>query len=237
MRRAFLFLAITLGTRSARAQEWFSLAVRQDASLLAGDDVCAAAQQAAGEFACFRGDGAQYLGTPDPKVPARVRGLALATTRVMLSFQHFLVPQLALGGGVGMAFGGGPKPVGADANAFLPLHVEATLAWWPWRTPERAGGVRPFVRVGGGIGQVDAQTALRVREDPNAVPSPMQLDNPREQTVAVWEKAGTGQVHAGIGAALALHRRWLLTLGALARASFPAPGIGGGAELGVVFTP
>ncbi len=237
MRRVYWLLAMTFFSRTAQAREWFSLVLRQDASVLSGDDVCAPAQQAAGAFACFRADGAQYLGTPDPKVPARVRGMGLATTRALLSFQHFVLPQLAVGGAVGFAFGGGPKSVGSNAHAFLPLHVEATLAWWPWRAPERAGSVRPFARVGGGIGQVDTRSALRIREDRTATPSPMQLDNPNEQTLAVWEKAGVGQAHGGVGAALALHRAWLLTFAALARVSFPAPGAGVSAEVGLVFAP
>ena len=237
-----LAAALVLVPPSASAEEsdrlprWVMGSLRQDFAWLDGNAVCSPASQAAGDFACFRSNDTQYLGTPNPADAARVRGLSVATTRVLVGYQQFVTRALSLAGWAGVAVrGGGPKPLGEDAHAFLPLHLEAQLSVWPWGPPLQVGRPRPFALVGGGLAQVDAQAKIRVREDRSAPAAPSQLDNPDEQTLTAYRKAGTGFASAGLGVACALSRHWVLRAALTGLVSFPAPGIGAGLEAGIAF--
>jgi hypothetical protein len=224
------------GDETTRLPRWIMASVRQDFAWLDGQHVCSPERQAAGDFACFRSNDTQYLGTPKSGDAASVRGVAVATTRVLVGYQQFVTQHVAVAGLVGVAVrGGGPKPVGTAGHAFLPLHLEAQASVWPWGPPRRAGVARFFALVGGGIGQIDARANVRVREDRTAIAPPSQLDNPEEQTLSAYRKAGTGFADAGVGMACALSRHWVLRAALEGLVSFPAPGLGAALEAGVAF--
>lgn len=239
----FLLVGVlALCCRSAQADQpqrnprWITASIRQDLAWLDGNEVCSPASQSAGDFSCFRGNETQYLGTPNPADASRVRGLTFATTRILVGYQHFVTHALAVSGVVGAAIrGGGPKPLGESAHAFLPLHLEAQLSVWPWGAPLGTGRVRPFASFGGGIGQIDAHANVRVREDRSAPAAPSQLDNPDEQTLSVYRKSGIGFAAAGLGAACSLSRHWVLRIAMQGLVSFPAPGLGASLDAGIAF--
>jgi hypothetical protein len=209
------------------------LLLRQDVAWIAGDDPCTAESQATGEFSCFRNTGSQYLGTPDPSRGLAFEGFNAATTRLLAGCERFFGEQVALTGLFGVVLqGGGPTPVGSEAHAFLPIHVELDAAYWPWGAPDRAGQVRPFAVLGGGLAQIDSGFTLTVHEDPSAPPAASQLDNPSQQELEVYSKRGTGFVDAGLG----VEARITGALAARARVlglwSFPAPGTNLAFDLG-----
>lgn len=228
--------AAATAEEAPRLPRWIHASLRQDFAWLGGDRVCSPERQAAGDFACFRSNDTQYLGTPRATDAATVRGVAVATTRVLIGYQQFVTRHLAVAGFAGLAFrGGGPTPVGEAGRAFLPLHLEAQASVWPWGPPLRPGSTKVFVLASGGVGQIDAHAAVRVREDRTAIAPPSQLDNPDEQTLEAYRKAGVGFAGAGVGLACALSRHWVLRTAVQGLVSFPAPGFGAALEAGVAF--
>jgi hypothetical protein len=218
----------------SRPRRWALLSIRQDFAWIDGDRVCSPAVQSAGELSCFRKNGTPYIGTPRAEDSAKARGIAVATTRILASYQHFLGTHWALAVLAGVVLrGGGPRPAGG--SAFFPFHLEGQLSWWPAGPPARGGGLAPFLLLGGGLAQVDSKLSLDVREDPNAPLPPSQIDNPAHQTLDVYEKSGTGFGGFGGGIAVATSPTLLWRLALEGVASFPAPGIGAGLEAGVGF--
>lgn len=217
-------------------RRWAFVSLRQDFAWVDGDRVCSPEVQRAGDFSCFRANGTQYLGTPRPEDAATVSGGAIATTRVLATYQHFLGTHWAAAATAGVVLrGGGPRSVGRDARSFFPFHLEGQLSWWPSGAPARGGGPSGFALVGGGIAQIDSKFSLAVREDPSAPPPPSQLDNPERQTLDVYRKTGTGFAAIGGGIAASTSRSLIWRLAVEAMASFPAFGVGAALEAGVGF--
>lgn len=223
------------GDRRSPARKWLFLSVRQDFTWASGSKVCSPNVQRTGEFACFRGDGVQYLGTPRPEDRANVGpGFLLATTRLTVSYSHFVLRTLALEGSVGWVVrGGSPRSVGEVARDFLPLHLEAKAAYFPWGPPARTGGLAPFVAASVGVAQTDGHFQVAVREDTGAPRPAGQLDNPDAQALDVYVRRGTGFAGGGLGLVAAVGHNILLRAAATATGSFPAGGFGTSLELGV----
>lgn len=208
--------------------------VRQDVAWIDGVDPCSAVSQTRGDFSCFRSSSTQYLGTPDPRRAIAVEGFHPATMRFLGGYERFFGEQVALTGIVGVVLhGGGPEPVGRDAQPFLPLHLELDTAFWPWGATSDRAHIRPFAVAGGGLAQIDARFQLTVHEDPDAVPAASQLDNPPQQDLDVYAKRGTGFVDFGLG----LEGRISGPLTARGRMlglwSFPRPGANLAFDLGI----
>src|SRR5689334_25193712 len=66
---------------------WVGAGVQADIAFLGGNDLCGRESQSAAAYSCFRADGEQYLGVPEPGEPA---GLAASygTTRIALQIER-----------------------------------------------------------------------------------------------------------------------------------------------------
>ncbi len=156
-------------------RNWIGLAVAQDFAFIGGQNVCdpRLGQQSA-NYACFySGTDQPFFHTPYPKLDGIDSGLAVATTRVMISYDRAFAPFFTAGARLGFAFGGGPpagqKPPpgvtdpaahtpGTEGYSFLPLHLEFRAQYW--FLPLTAKLFHAYALAGGGVGQVDAKVAI-----------------------------------------------------------------------------
>lgn len=188
--------------KNRRPTWWIGPATQLDTVLLPGGDICGPESQSAARYACFRRDEEQYVGAPAPQ--DSLSTLAYGTTRVLLHAERSILPQLSASGRLGIAFGGGPSP--AKGPAFMPLHMEARLAYW------LAGGLdsdRPLGLFGlalGGVAQIDASRNITVRECQESTPGcqPAQNaqpggPNPDRQELDAYAKLGQGFAGLGLG--------------------------------------
>ena len=183
-----------------RTRHRLLLFLRQDVAWTSAEGPCTPASQSNGEVSCFRDNGTQYLGTPRTIDPTSFQGFTPATTRLIGGYERFFGDVVSLSGLLGVVVqGGGPTPVGRDAHAFLPLHLEIDAAAWPAGAPAVSGQVRPFLFLGAGVGEIDSSVTVTVTEDRSARPPPSQLDNPAKQTLQAYSKYGTGFIAAGLG--------------------------------------
>ncbi len=148
-----------------------------DAGFVGGKDVCRADQN---EYDCYLegsetpypgplpADIADHAGEPGDAYPGGGigNGLTGGTLRVLLSYDRALTSHLTLGARGGFAFRGGPSREGDPS--FLPLHLELALGYWMLGLAEQ--GVRPYVRLSGGVAQVDLKTQV-VASDCSSEPS------------------------------------------------------------------
>jgi hypothetical protein len=148
------------GERPAR--QWVSLHFAADVGFVSGSNVCNSSNP---DFDCFASGGdTPYPGPLPAAVAARPGELgdaypgteiassaSVGTLRVLFGYDHALTERVSLGGRLGYAFRGGPTTL--DGDSFLPVHVEARLAYWPsglW-----GAGLRPFLQLGAGFAEVD----------------------------------------------------------------------------------
>ena len=168
----------------------------QDMALVSGTDVCSQSSQLDSGFSCFRADGSQYLGSPQPGLRNVIAGeLTLATTRIALGADLKLADQVSIGLRVGYAFRGAPSVPGG--KPFLPLHAEARGAYW--LSSAYSTNVAPFLFAAGGLAQVDAKNTVTVVEDLSVPPPPNQV-NPGSQDLDAYKKMGLLFAGAGMGA-------------------------------------
>jgi hypothetical protein len=160
-------------------KNWFGLHIAQDVAFVGGKDVCTQANQADNYYACYYAGSstAPYMNEPYPGVNVNT-GLVAATTRVLLSLDRVITPNITLGGRIGFAFGGGPpngrlvtyqsgtttvSTVTDEGTKFFPVHIEARVAYWfGSRVFERK--LRPYVHAGGGMAEFDAKVKIPVRD-------------------------------------------------------------------------
>ena len=207
-----LAFALALAASPAEAQPktqassgfWVGAALQQDISLLPGGDACGRAAQTHGSYSCFRADREQYLGVPIAGEPASIVP-ARGTTRVAIHVEHAIFGDFTAGGRVGFAFGGGPTP--SKGPPFLPLHLEARIAYWIGPKLSPSTGVRGFVTLVGGLAQVDASREIAITEcragDGSGCRAIEHVQpggpNPDRQTLAAYKKAGMGFMGLGVG--------------------------------------
>jgi hypothetical protein len=201
----------------------------QDAALVSGTDVCSQSSQRNAGFSCFRADGSQYLGTPQPGMRNVIAGeLTLATTRIALGADLKLADQVTLGLRVGYAIlGGAPRVSGG--KPFLPFHAEARAAYW--LSSAYATSVAPFLFAAGGLAQVDAKNTVTVVEDQSVPPPPNQL-NPASQDLDAYKKVGLLFAGAGMGVYVPFGSAHGLTTELRFLFLFPDTGFVSGAALG-----
>jgi hypothetical protein len=205
-------------------RHWFGLHVAQDFGAVSGTDVCVGARQDQGEFVCFRrGSDERYQGEPFPGSNIG-GGLALATTRFLLSYDFAFHRQFTAGARAGFAIRGSPD----KDTPFLPLHVEARLTFWILDLTQK--GFRPYVSLGGGLAQVDTKVEMEALEcndfrdnpseppmdlavrDPGGVlvPDPLNPANPTEEALVTrWRQEDQSRcigVDPGSGAPIAASR-------------------------------
>jgi hypothetical protein len=158
--------------RPRQPRHWASLHFAADVGFVGGSNVCTSNNA---DYDCFTsgtdtpfpgvlGDGVAARpgelgdGYPGTDIPT---GVASGTLRVLLGYDHALNERVSIGGRLGYAFGGSPTTL--DGDSFLPVHIEARLAYWPrglW-----AAGVRPSAHIGAGLAEVDLKEGdLSVRD-------------------------------------------------------------------------
>jgi len=189
---------------------WVSLSVQQDLLFHGRDDAACFSRT----YTCFDGNGEQYAGPIYRGYGNQVApGAGLATTRVLLGYDRLLLERILIGARFGFAFGGAPTlTTGAK---FLPIHAEARGAYFFGEAPFEAPGLRPFVNLGLGIGEVDASVAI------DFYASEADRDANVKQTLVGWRKTGKAFVAPGLGtqfgfgsaSALSLELRGLLMIG------------------------
>jgi len=176
-----------------------------DVAFLDGGNICGRQSQLDLRYACFRADREQYLGVPEPDVPAGFTA-SYGTTRIALHIERPIFDNFTLGGRFGLAFGGGPTP--AKGPAFLPLHLEGRIAYWIGRPLSIGRGLRGFVALSGGLAQVDASRSVVTSECHSgsevacapATNTQPGGPNPETQPLDAVKKSGLGFVGIGAGA-------------------------------------
>lgn len=198
------------------------LHVAQDFAMIGSDQPCGPDSQVP-NYACYMpNDATTPYDTAHFKTESSGRingGPAVATTRLLLSFDYAILANISAGVRVGWAFNGGPpsgraveweapddpnnlqiKSVRSEGSAFLPFHLEARGAYWFGKNALGKAGLRPYLQLGGGLAQVDAKVVVKVREPSGTY------------DVDAWKKLGRGFIHIGGGAAYAFTRSVALQL-------------------------
>lgn len=225
-----------LGTEGspAAAPHRVSLALQQDFAFASGSDVCTKQNQLEGRFSCFRTASAQYHGTPLPGEAGEVSGLLPATTRLLAGYDRRFAERFSLGVRGGLVLrGGGPTAAGGEAPDFFPLHAEGRAGLDLLEATAFAGAtLRLGVFVAGGLAQVDASSAVDIREDSSA-PRPMaHPKGDEEQTLEAYQKLGTGFVAGGATVSYAFPSFSAAYLGFKVMQLFPSSGTVLAPELG-----
>ena len=223
-------------------KNWLSLSLVLDDAIVGGGEVCTADNYTAGTYACFRDSGALYKpyekknipvgGTTTPYTPdhGTVSGppFAVGTLRALIGYDRLITGNLLLGIRVGYAFNGGPTVPSKDGDkTFLPFHVEPRATYFFGKNVLSKTGVRPYVFLGGGVGQVDAKIAgVPVSDDAPIQQKHIQVD--------AWRKMGTSFVALGGGIVYAVNKTTGLTVDIKVSQFFGSPGTAVSPSLGVI---
>jgi hypothetical protein len=209
-------------------KNWVSFGLQAELLLLPGaQDACIGNTG----YTCYRSaDGSYYSDVPAKGVDDQVlAGFAASPTlRIMVGYDRVVLPNLTVGGRLGYAIvGGGPtRPAHGATSAgasFLPLHVEARLAYWFGKNVFARKGLRFYGAVSGGMTEIDASEAIDVAT-PGSGSSRISID--------AWTKTGLGFVAAGPGAMYAITPNSGLVLEAKGIVLFPTLGFALGAQFG-----
>lgn len=165
-------------SKGAAKKLFVGVHVAQDITSLSGNDVCGDNE----DFICYAA-GDEKFRLPEGQAGSNVSGSSFATTRILLSLDYAVLPNVTLGARVGYAFGGAP----AD---FVPFHAEARVAYWFGDLGSPASLVVPYVHLAGGLAQVDA-----------SVQAPVVIEDVNVDLVA-WKSAGTSFAGGGGGVLL-----------------------------------
>lgn len=207
-------------------KNWLGLHFAADIAVIGGNDVCVG-----GDYSCYEAGsrdrpypGPAYRGT---KIAS---GTALATQRVLLSYDRAFSPNFTAGLRVGYAFSGGPPAISSfDGNNqpqgkinFLPFHLEARLAYWFGQGALAKKGLRPYAFLGGGMAQVDSKVTVKIYDcsgtqtnpSPAGCTDPSQASSIPAKNVDAWRKLGQGFAELGGGLAYAISPQLALQLNA-----------------------
>lgn len=232
-------------------KNWFGLHVAQDFAYVSGTDVCNQSTQADQYWACYYGGSRTAPYQNDPHSGVKVGGgFAMATTRILLSYDRLFTRNITAGLRVGFAFGGGPptgrfvdyagnppnvKTVIDPGTAFLPVHVEARGAYW-FGSDVFNKRLRPYVHLGGGLAAVDVKFKVPARDCGTQDVSASCLDSRNGGKVVeldAWKKLGLMFVTVGGGLAYGVTDRVALNANLNVMYMFPSsalvlqPSIGG----------
>jgi hypothetical protein len=257
---------------TAKSRAWLGIHVAQDFAFISANNACSIETQLADDLHCFEYDsttgqralpyprnlpGTDVPGNPYPGANVD-ESFVLATTRVLLSYDHPLTDAVYAGARLGYAFGGGPPT--RDLAEFLPFHAELRMSYWFSQS-----SLKPYVHVGGGLAQVDARAELAgvydctfvTAEQAGDPPMPIETDtaafercwrgdpsfDPELATnrgvvqlnLDVWKKVGQGFATAGAGFLYTLTERLGLQLNVNGMYMFPSSGVVLEPSLGVVY--
>jgi hypothetical protein len=201
-----------------RAKNWVSISVQQDFGVVRTTGACSNFAQEHEGYACYRGDGEPYLGTP--VLTNEPLGAGVGPTRIAVGYDRLVHYRTTLGVRLGWAVAG-ELPTPRLGTRFVPFSAAVRVAYWFGDDPFARSGARPFVFVTGGYSMVDIDVGgtTFVREDPLAYP--YQGGNPLEQELEVHKRAGDAFVGVGVGAAFALTGGLAVFVEAAALKAFP----------------
>jgi hypothetical protein len=177
---------------------WLSLGLVGDAMFISGTDACTEKSQVNGGFTCIRGSGSQYHGTPLPGAGGSVSGISFGPLRLTLSASARLSRKISAGVRVGYAvLGQGPRPDGG--HGFLAFSAEVQGAYWLSQHAFSTKNIGTFLEISAGLAEIDGHSKVTVREDTTAPKPVSQIDNPPQQSLDAYQKAGAGFAGAGVG--------------------------------------
>lgn len=141
-------------------KNWVGLHFGMDIAAVSSDGACDVEARNSDNWVCFEGN-QSYQGTPSRGAMGKIDGgFALATMRVMASYERLVGP-FGFEGRVGFAFNGGPTP--QKGSAFFPVHLEGRAKWWIRGTKAFSEpGFRPWIHVGGGMAQFDTKVPVDI---------------------------------------------------------------------------
>lgn len=224
---------VEAGAAPASRLNRVSVALQQDFGVASAEEPCTRESQLTQGISCFRSNETQYHGTPLLGTAPAHSGLTPATTRLLFGFDRVLLDRFTVGVRGGFVFaGGGPRPDGSEAHAFLPFHGEARLAYWLGVPPGTGPGLRVGLFGAGGIAQVDTAWRVLVDEDTSVRPAAAQPTNPISQTLTVYKKAGTGFLGGGASLACAIDAASAFFLDVKLMQLFPSSGTVVAPEIG-----
>jgi len=207
-------------------RNWLSLGFQQDLlSYKQTDDVCSGAPH----YQCFL-QGRGFDGTIYPGAGNRLQsGVGFATKRLLVGYDRLLGDNVTLGGRVGFAFGGSPKATNGSGSAFFPLHVEARASYWFGDAPFARDGLRAYLGLAAGIGEVDGHVTVEYYVDQAGYQA-----NAKGKLDA-WRKTGNTLIglHAGLGYAFTKQQQLFVELRLLQMLG--ASALGGAANVGYAF--
>lgn len=207
---------------SGVSHAWFSLSVQQDLMWHEPSrPACGSAR-----YACFA-NGEQYSGPIWRDYGNEVRrGLAFATTRLLVGLDGLLGRNVEFGTRLGVAFGGGPTATGR--SKFLPVHAELRAAYFFGSDPFARSGVRPYFAVGGGIAEVQSRVTVDFYTDVAA------YNQGRQSSADAWRTAGRGFVAPSFGSQFAFSRSTALSLELRVMAMLGESGLAPAGSIGFV---
>jgi len=186
-------------------KNWLGLHYGLDIAFVGGSDVCRSG------YECYDAQsGAPYAGVPFPGTGIATGG-AVATHRILLSYDRAFSPNFTAGLRLGYALNGGPPAISRDANGqetgrikFLPLHAELRLSYFIGKGALGRRGIRPYVFGGGGVAQVDTKVPVTIYDCGN--PATDDCFNGRvaktslpKRSVNAWKKLGQEFITIGGG--------------------------------------
>jgi hypothetical protein len=245
------------GSSGPMKKWWVGINIAQDFAFVGGNNVC----MGDADFSCYLTDSSttpydtEHFQTTS--VGPISTGAVLATTRLLLSVDRVLTPNITIGARLGYAFRGGPPanrqvqwsedPEARDTDydsvtnagaSFMPFHFELRAAYWFGRNALARRGLRPYVHVGGGMAQVDAKVIVKTLDRdtcPNSPDDPTACDDPTSTTADAWKKLGRGFAMVGGGVMYPLSGSTGLQLNVNAMYMFSGSGIVLQPSLGMVF--
>jgi hypothetical protein len=201
-------------------KNWLGLHFGVDVAIIGGANVCGSG----GGYECYDAGttNSPYGGPPFPGTGIAT-GTAIATQRILLSYDRAFTPNIMAGLRAGYALGGGPPaitdfgdpstPADDKKIAFLPVHAELRLSYWFGQGALGKKGLRPYLFIGGGMAQVDAKVAVTVFDCSSPASDGMLPRSPdcengaqtinqtglRQRKIDAWKKLGQGFAAGGGG--------------------------------------
>jgi hypothetical protein len=214
------------GPSGASLHNWLSVAFQQDLLFYGQTSgVCSGADQ----YQCFL-QGQSYGGPIYPGSGNQLKGgVGFATKRVLVGYERVLGENLSLGAKLGFAFGGSPKATTGKGTAFLPIHAELRGSYWFGSAPFASSGLRPYVGLAAGLGEVDGHVAVEYFQDDAGY-----LAGAKGKLDA-WRKTGNGFVGLHLGAAFAFAQNQQLFVELRLLQMLGASATGGAVSLGYAF--
>lgn len=215
-------------TPESRGRNNFSLSYQQDLLVLRSTR---AACSTGSSYECYFGDGVEF--DSEPLAPQESNngfagnqissGFATSTGRLLLGYDRTLTDRLAVGIGIGWAFGLRSVPA-----SLQPVHAEVRGSYF--FAPQSEGGLLPYVSLASGLAQGAAFQTLIVFDRANRNP---QTGETPETELEAWTNPGPAFAGVSLGTLLEIGASLELLLELRSMVHFPEFGFGTGLRAGV----